>query len=150
MKRNSWKKSLWMGITAGAISYGLYLLMVYVSGALTGWQHFFQPDMSVKTYGTLRWETVAAAGVVLTSLVPVITLRYEKVKDLLLYLLVSLAVFVWLYGAVLLGFVILAPDFRCPFMAMDAIYDLIAVVPIGSMIGTLAAIVCRWLNREKR
>ena len=148
MKQNSWKKSIQMGIIAGAVSCALYVLIVCLGGALTGWQQFFQSDMTVKTYGALRWETVAAGGVVCTSLVPVFTLRYEKVRYLFLYLLISILFMLWLYGVVLAVWFMAASELPCPFLSVDALYDLAVVLPIGSGIGTLVAIVFHCFNRD--
>lgn len=147
MKQTSWKTSFKMGIISGAISFGVYLLLVLGTGTLTKWQTFFQPDFTLQKIGVLSWEYVAAAGVILASLVPVITLRYEKIKYMFLYIFVSLIGFVWLYG-MLLAIWMMVNSAWCPFTTLDAIYDLTIVMPIGSAIGTVVAMGIHLLNKD--
>lgn len=148
MKLDSWKKSIIMGLIAGGISYILYVLLVVGSAWFTGWQMFFQSDFTAKTYGICRWETFAAVGVILFSLVPVFSLRYEKFKYVFLYLLISFLAVIWLFGTVLAGWFLIVPQVNCLFITLDAMYYLTIVLPIGSAIGTVVALVLRIMNKD--
>ena len=147
MKLDSWKKSIKIGVLAGAISFIVYALLVLGAGFLTGWQNFFVVDLPVQKIGKLSWELCAGVGVILASLVPVFTLRYEKVKYLFSYLIVSILALVWLYGMMLLVWMTVYPLW-CPFVSLDAVYYLFFSIPIGSVVGTVVAIVLHVMNKD--
>lgn len=147
MKQDSWKTSLKMGVIAGSISFGVYVFLVFGSGMLTGWQTFFGADFSVQKIGMYSWEIVAAVGVILASLVPAFTLRYEKVRYLFFYLLVSLVALIWLYGTMLAVWMMVNAAW-CPFITLDALYYFTIAIPIGSIIGTIVAFVIHFLARD--
>ncbi len=128
-----------MGVISGAISYGCYLLWVLLIGFSTGWQSFFRDDLSVRSVGLLSWEVAAAIGVLESSLVPVCTLRYEKIKYLFAYVFVSLLSLVWLYGTTLAVWLTVYPSW-CPLIGWDSLYYFMIVLPVGSVIGTMVAI----------
>ncbi len=147
MKQDSWKKSLKMGVLSGAISFGVYVLLVLTTGAVTQWQSFFGIDLTMQRIGMFSWEICAAIGVILASLVPVITLRYEKIKYIFLYIPISLLAFVWLYGVTLAIWLTINPAW-CPFTTLDALSYLMIAIPIGSVIGTLVAMGIHLLNKD--
>lgn len=147
MKADSLKKSLLIGLAAGAISFAVYMLLVFGAGILTGWQPFFGADFSLQKIGGYSLEICSAVGVILFSLVPVCTLRYEKVSYLLWYLLVSVVTVVWLYGATLFVWLMVNPAW-CPFVTLDALYYLVFTVPVGSVVGTVVAIVIHFMTKE--
>ncbi|MBQ7950919.1 MAG: hypothetical protein IJ278_04280 [Clostridia bacterium] len=147
LMQDSWKKSLKMGAVSGAISFGVYALWVVLIGIATGWQSFFGENLSVHRIGFLSWEMAAAAGVIGTSLVPVCTLRYERLKYLLAYIPISLLVYCWLYGAVLAVWITVYPAW-CPLANWDSLYYFIIVLPVGSIVGTLVSFVIHFLNKD--
>lgn len=147
MKQDSWKKSLKMGAIAGAISFGVYMLLVLGTGFLTQWQSFFGADLTMQRSDAYSWEICAAVGVILSSLVPVCTLRYEKIKYIFLYIPISLLAFVWLYGVILAAWLTINPAW-CPFTTLDALSYLMIAIPIGSVIGTLVAMGIHLLNKD--
>ncbi|MBO5409300.1 MAG: hypothetical protein J6A61_07910 [Clostridia bacterium] len=147
MKQDSLKKSLLFGIMSGAISFLVYVLLVVGAGLLTGWQPFFGADFTLQKIGGYSWEICAAVGVILFSFVPVCTLRYEKVTNLLVYLLISLLSVLWLYGSMLGVWMLVNPSW-CPFTTLDAICYLAFAVPVGSVVGTVVAVVIHIMSKD--
>ena len=147
MIQDSWKKSLKMGVISGGISYGVYLLWGLLVGFATGWQTFFGENLSVHSIGFLSWEMVAAVALILVSLVPVCTLRYEKLKYLLVYLPISLLSFFWFWGVIFAVWFMVCPAW-CPLISWDSLYYVAIILPIGSVVGTLVALVIHFLDKD--
>ena len=144
MLQNSWKQSLKMGIISGAISFGVYILWFLVLiGLGTNWNGILLSE----TPTLFSWEIAAVAGLILISLVPVCTLRYEKIKFLFAYIPISLFTLFWLCGSALAIWFTISPGW-CPFIGWDSLYFFIAILPVGSVVGTLVAMGIHLLNRD--
>ncbi len=147
MKQTTFKKSIWMGLMSGGISFGIYVLLVLGAGILTGWQTFFGADLTAQKIGIYSWEICAAVGVILFSLVPVFLLRYEKISQLVVYLLVSVLSVLWLYGIILWIWMMINSGW-CPFATLDALYYLMFSVSVGSVVGTVVSVVIHFMNKD--
>ena len=147
-----------MGVLSGACSYLLYMAFVLCIGYLTKWQSFWVIDEATQTVSlqsnpVISWEITIVAGLVLSSLVPVFLMKYEKIKYAVSYVGISLMAFAWLYGATLGGYSMIG-DMKntmlfCPFTTIDAFYYLIFVFLLGSAIGTVASFFINFMrNRD--
>ncbi len=157
MEMDSFKKSLKMGVLSGACSYALYAAFVLCIGFITKWQSFWVFDEVTNTVllqpnGIISWEITIIVGLVLASFVPVVLMRYEKIKYAFSYVGISLVAFIWLFGATLSGYYMVG-DMKntmlfCPFTTIDAFYYLIFVFLLGSAIGTVASFVINFIRNK--
>ncbi len=157
MEMDSMKKSLKMGFLSGLCTYLLYVMFVVAIGLVTKWNVFWVYDQVEGTYvlqsnGVISWEITNAIGLILASLVPVVLLKYEEFKYALAYIGVSLVVFIWLFGTTLSAYFMIGDMTKtvlyCPFSTFDAIYYLIFVFLLGSVIGTVVSFVLNFMRNK--
>lgn len=157
MEMNNFKKSLKMGVLSGLGTYLLYVLFVVVIGMLTGWKAFWAFDEATGTYlrqvnGVISWEITNVIGLILASLVPVLMMRYEKMKYAFSYIGISLIACIWLYGTTLGAYFMIGDMMKtvlhCPFATFDSVYYFIFVFLLGSAIGTVVSFVINAMRNK--
>ena len=157
MEMDSNKKSLKMGALSGLCTYVLYIIFVVTVGSLTHWQSFWNLDPVTETFqlqtnGTISWEIVTVVGLILASLVPVILMKYEKIKYALIYIGISLLTCVWLYGSTLGAYYMIGDmtgtSVHCPFGPIDGFYFFVFVFLLGSAIGTIVSFVFNFMRNK--
>lgn len=148
MKLNSWKKSILIGILCGAISYALYMLLLFGVSYLNHWQSYWNYTTLENAGKVLSWNMVVIIGVILSSLVPIICLRFEKIRFVFGYILCSLLAFLWLYGMTNTVAVTFWQGVSTPLSSWDSLMYLLVVFPVGSVIGTIAAFALHLLNKD--
>jgi len=157
MEMDSFKKSLKMGLISGVCTYALYVIFVVALGFLNNWQPFWAFDTIHQTVAfqpsaAISWEIALIVGIILASLVPVFLMRYEKIKYAFSYIGISFVAFIWLYFTTVGAYLVLSDMTKnaifCPFTTVDAVYYLIFVFLLGSVIGTAASFVFNFMRNK--
>lgn len=152
MKINSWKQALKSGILSGIILFVIYVAFVFLVSYLIGGESFIKYDIIVENIGIISFDMVTIFGFVLFAIVPMIVLRYQKIKYVFLYILSGDMLFILLYsimwGILLLVYYISNDIFYCPINTFDAIYYAILLFR-GSGIGVLLALIINLIKNKK-
>ena len=125
---DSWKSAVISACFQAFLSVLLCVAYSYIIFLLTGGRWFINKDISHEVINGIRFDVVLAVCGVLESLIPIILLSYNKVKFLILYIPVSIVFY-------------LALMFFCIDSSFDVLNYAILPVPIGSLAGTIAAVI---------
>lgn len=151
MKINSWKQALKSGILSGIILFVEYVAFVFIMSYLTDGQTFIKYDITIEKIGIIYFDFVTILGVILFSTVPVIILRYQKIKYIFLYVLSGTLVLIVLYclvwGILQLIYCILDDIIYCPLNTFDGVYYAILLFR-GSGMGVLLALIINLIKNK--
>ena len=138
---DTWKKANKSALIQGLLSALFCIAYTYIVMIFTGGEEFVGKQPTQDMINGIRHDTVLCVCGVLAGLIPLMLLRYEKAKFLILYTPLSAAYYVMM---VLL----------CVLFGIDDNFDLITYallpVPIGSCAGTAIAILVNYFINKKQ
>ncbi len=131
--------------------FTVYITFVFLISYLTGGKTFIKYDIIVEKIGVISFNSVTIIGFVLSAVVPMITLRYQRIRYIFLYILSGIMLFVFLYclvwGVLFLIYHIFDDIFYCPLNTFDAIYYAMLTFR-GAGIGTLLALIINLIKNR--
>ena len=141
IKIDSWKNANKSALMQ-AISSALFCIVyTYVIMIFTGGEEFVGKQPTQEIVNGIRHDVVLVICGILSGVIPIVLLRYEKSKFLVLYLPMSI---IYYFVVMLL----------CVLFVIDDNFDLLAYtltsVPIGSFIGTIIAILINLYRRNNK
>ncbi len=151
MKTVSWKAALKNGVVTGVISFAAFAIFTcflnyFILDGIT-----FYESANAAING-ISFTTVNIIYVVLSAIVPVIFLRYEKIKFLLLNSGIAFVVFEVL--ALLLTVLIMYGIVNIFGLYVQYTFEILSyalvMVPVGSVLGTVIAIIINAILNEKK
>lgn len=128
---DSWKNANKSAIMQAVLSALFCIIYTYVIMIFTGGEEFVGKQPTQEIVNGIRHDVVLVICGILSGVIPIVLLRYEKAKFLTLYLPMSI---IYYFVVMLL----------CVFFVIDDNFDLITYalisVPIGSFIGTTISV----------
>ena len=141
VKIDSWKNANKSALIQAVLSALFCIIYTYVIMFFTGGEEFVGKHPTYEIVNGIRYDVVLIICGILSGVIPILLLRYEKSKFLILYLPMSI-----IYYFVLM--------LLCVFFVIDDNFDLITYaiisVPIGSFIGTMIAILINLYRRNNK
>ena len=141
VKIDSWKNANKSALIQAVLSALFCIIYTYVIMFFTGGEEFAGKHPTYEIVNGIRYDVVLVISGILSGVIPILLLRYEKSKFLTLYLPMSIIYY----------FVIML---LCVFFVIDDNFDLITYaitsVPIGSFIGTMIAILINLYRRNNK
>ena len=141
VKIDSWKNANKSALIQAVLSALFCIIYTYVIMFLTGGEEFVGKHPTYEIVNGIRYDVVLVICGILSGVIPILLLRYEKSKFLTLYLPMSI-----IYYFVLM--------LLCVFFVIDDNFDLISYaiisVPIGSFIGTMIAMLINLYRRNNK
>lgn len=135
----SWKVSLKSALMQAFLSAFFCIIYTYIILILTGGEEFIDKADSYEKINGIQYDAVLLICGIMASLIPILLLRYNSIKYLLLFIPISILFYIVLM-------------LLCVFFFIDDNFDLISYalssVPIGSAVGTLVAIIFNLLKTK--
>ncbi len=139
LKIISWNSSLKSALIQSFLSVVFCIVYTYVISIFTGGEEFVGKHPTYKAVNGIRYDVVLIICGVMASFIPILLLRYSSIK----YLLVFIPLSILLYIVLML---------LCILFVIDDNFDLISYavssVPIGSAVGTLCAIIFNQIKNK--
>lgn len=128
----SWKTSLKSALMQAFLSASFCIIYTYIILIFTGGVEFIGKADSYEKINGIRYDVVLLICGMMASLIPILLLRYNSIKYILLFIPMSILFYIVLM-------------LLCVLFFIDDNFDLInyalSSVPIGSAVGTLVAII---------
>jgi len=141
VKIDSWKNANKSALIQAVLSALFCIIYAYVIMFFTGGEEFVGKQPTQEIVNGIRRDVVLVICGILSGVIPILLLRYEKLKFLTLYLPMSIIYY----------FVVML---MCVLLLIDDNFDLITYaltsVPIGSFIGTIIAILINLYRRNNK
>ena len=149
MKISNWRRALWMGvISAFATTLGC-IVFTYIMNILTGGiavvSVSMYPDM--QTIASVYVPIVLMSSGVLSALISLLLLRYTSAKFLLVYLPVSMTLYIALYLSVY--FIVLPLAKNTALCTWDFLLYSTILFPAGAAVGTLLSIIINQVKNHR-
>lgn len=141
IKVDSWKNANKSAIIQAILSVLFCIIYTYVIMIFTGGENFVGKQPTQEIVNGIRHDVVLVICGILSALIPILLLKCEKAKFLILYLPMSI---IYYFVVMLL----------CVLFVIDSNFDLITYaltsVPIGSFTGTLISILINLFRRNNK
>jgi hypothetical protein len=141
VKIDSWKNANKSALIQAVLSALFCIIYTYVIMFFTGGEEFVGKQPAQEMVNGIRRDVVLVISGILSGVIPILLLRYEKLKFLTLYIPMSI---IYYFVVMLL----------CVLFVIDDNFDLITYavtsVPIGSFIGTIIAILINLYRRNNK
>lgn len=139
MKIDSYNKSVLIGFINSAIQVVLLVVFTAVVLHLTNGEGFMHKEYVNEQVGNIRRKDVEAVGYILSSVVPLVLLRYNSIKYLPLHIVVSIGAYLIYY---FIFNYILYYVFKCNILGgFDALRFGAGVFPYGALAGTVLSVI---------
>ena len=127
-------------LVQSSLTVVLCILFTFIVLSLTGFEEFIGKDGKLEIINGIQYDAVLYTGAVVSSVVPIILLRYNSIKYLFLFLLICIMLYV-----IILFFVVL--------FLIGGSFDFINYAtfpfPIGFGAGTVIAIIINTIKNKK-
>ncbi len=141
IKIDSWKKANNSALVQVVVSVLVCILYHFIIYILTGGEEFVGKQPTKEVINGIRYDVVLIVCGVLAGIIPIVSLKYKNIKFLFLYIPLSI-----LYYFVIMFLVIcIIEDYN----VFDLINYAITSIPIGSLIGTVIAIIINTIKNRK-
>ena len=141
IKIDSWKKANNSALVQVVVSVLVCILYHFIIYILTGGEEFVGKQPTKEVINGIRYDVVLIVCGVLAGIIPIVSLKYKNIKFLFLYIPLSI-----LYYLVIMFLVIcIIEDYN----VFDLINYVITSIPIGSLIGTVIAIIINTIKNRK-
>lgn len=137
----SWKKALISALLQALLAVIICIIYSNIIAFLTGGQEFVGKVDQHKEINGIRQDVVLVICGVLSATIPILLLRYKRIKHLLLYVLAT-----FLFYVSFVAFVVLCID-DVVYNIFDYILNAITAVPIGLLVGIAVVAV---FNKNKK
>ena len=131
----SWKKALISALLQALIAVIMCIIYSNIIAFLTGGQEFIGKADQYKEINGIRQDVVLVICGVLSAAIPILLLRYKRIKHLLLYALAT-----FLFYVTFIAFVVICID-DVIYNIFDYILNALTAVPIGLLVGIAIVVV---------
>ena len=140
LRISSYKTASISALVQAFLSVLLCILFTYVVLRLTGFEEFIGKDGKEEIINGIRYDAVLCIGAVVSAFVPILLLRYNSIKYLFSFLLLSILFYVII---LLLVVIFLIGG------SFDFINYATSSFPVGAGVGTVVAITINTIKNKK-
>ncbi len=131
----SWKKALISAFVQALLAATICIIYSNIIAALTGGKEFIGKADQYNEINGIRQDVVLVICGVLSATIPILLLRYKRIKHLLMYAFAT-----FLFYVSFVAFVVLCID-DIVYNIFDYIYNALMAVPIGLLVGIAIVVV---------
>lgn len=142
IKIDSWKNANKSALLQTVVSVLVCVVYSYIIVLLTGGEEFVGKQPTKEIINGIRFDITLVVCGILAGIVPIILLKYTKLKFMILYLPLGILY----YLVILFSYVCIFDAYNI----FDLIFYAITSIPIGSLVGTIIAIfINQYRNNNK-